>query len=310
MKKVRIMADKFHVLCWANRPGINAFHAIMGGIFCLLMMTGCGAVPQPFREAESPLSNRMVRGALVVPSIQGLDRIDPGGMTANAIRECIIQALIEREIPAAAGHGGQSSSYLQGQLLRYQNGVGIFEWQFFDSQSSEIKRFNAHIPGISRLSYHPTEICQTVAEQVEIAIKGDQGAVLDQAIQASRAGPKKIYMQPVEGVSAEQARAMALLFINAAQNLDMRMIEDPQQADYYVVAQISEQSVVNNMTHLQFDWFLKKPTGDVLGDMQQANQLPPAEAAKWRNYYPFVAESAAQGIRAMVQELKVNEHSN
>lgn len=310
MKKVRIMADKFHVLCWARRPKPKKLLSKIVMLLSMLLLAGCGSVPQPFREADSPLSYRPVRGALVVPMIQGLARIDPGGMTATAIQECIIQALIKRDIPAAAGHGGESSSYLQGQLLRYQNGVGIFEWQLFEHQTSEIKRFNAHISGISRLSYQPIKICQMVAEQVDIAIKGDQGALLDQTLQAARTRPKKIYMQPVEGVGAEQARAMALLFINAAQNLEMDMIEDPQQADFYVLARISEKNIVNNMTHLQFDWFLKKKTGDVLGDMQQANQLPPDQAAKWRSYYPFVAESAAQGIKAMVQELQVNAHSN
>lgn len=274
-------------------------------ILCLwcLFLGGCGAVPQPFRADISPLTERPIRGTLVVPLIQNMGRIDPGDLKAEAISTCIISALIAREIPAAQIYAGEASSYLQGKLLRYQNGIGIFEWQLHDAYSGNVHRFNTHIDGISNLDYQPNNICQSVAEQATLRLNGDKGQLLDQKLAAGRLKVKKAYVTRISGVTEEKERAMFLLFTATARRLKLPLAENIESADYFIQADIQVTDLPNEDKNVTFIWRLLSKQGVELGDMAQGNRLTVAQERDWKSYYPIVARDAARGMHDLLQQI-------
>lgn len=270
----------------------------------LLLLAGCGALPQPFfgnpgsdgaRLAQPPASR------LAIPSpAQSLLPDDAAGEWARATADALLQA----EVPASAAPSprGRDWTLVLSAELRGNDVVPSYEVRNPKGEPQGVSE-GQPIPARAWAQADPATLkaaaaqaapgISTLLNRIEAARRqSDPNSLLNR--------PARIYLAGVVGAPGDGNRSLPAQMRTRLADVGLVVQDTPNNADFKLEGDVQTAKGANGTVRIELQWIVSDAKGE-RGRIVQINEVPPRTLEPyWGDVAAVVATEAAGGVRDVV----------
>lgn len=271
----------------------------------LLLLPGCGDLPQPFRGRPGGEAARLAVPLAVRIAVPPPPQAMLGDAQARALAEQLAEALQAQEVPAVATETPWPLDWQveilaerEGTLVRPRfrlldpdrrqqaatQGPGVPVQAWAEGEPEALRRVAGQAaPNLARLLL-----------QVDAARKQIDPAAL-------AAGPPRIRFGGVRGAPGDGNAALAGRIREFLGNLGLVVQDTGDGATYGLTAEVLVTPPERNVQRVEIVWTVTRRDGQDLGRVAQLNEVPAGRLnGYWGDIAYAAAEEAAQGVRTVV----------
>jgi hypothetical protein len=266
----------------------------------VLLIVGCGPVPQPFQPPEwtkkhndfllAPLS-----AGVVVRGIEG-----PVGWVGDALTEAMAEALRERGIAAGSTWSNRLSLGLSGsgyQALHPDKPPElVMTWTLIEPDGAIRGRREIRLTPPDAFWEEPTpamfrDVAERNAEQVVSWIDPTRRERTPEI-----ADTPSLVVLPIESAPGDGDTSLARAVDLALRAERIRIVEK-DRADLIVTPRIEVAPAPDQSEDVKLSWIVSTPDGVEIGRVDQENRIPEGQLdGRWGAVAVAIADGAAQGI--------------
>ena len=272
----------------------------------LLLLTGCGDLPQPFRgnpgrQARSLAIPLAIRLAVPPPPQALLDEAN-----ARRLAEAMTAALQGEEVPAIAI---DRPLPLDWQLLITAESAGNvvrprFELVNADGRSQGVHE-GAGVPIRAWAEPTPPMLAQVAAQatpgltRLLLSVQAARASATPGAISS---GPPRVRFLPVRGAPGDGAQALAARMREFMSNLGFVVQDAAEGAQYGLTAEVRITAPADNAQVVDLQWIVTRRDGEELGRVVQVNEVPAGRLNRfWGDIAYVAAEQASGGVQTIIR---------
>jgi hypothetical protein len=273
----------------------------------LLLLAGCGALPEPFAGHPGALGARLAAPPparlAVPPPAAALLTNAAGKRLAGAVAD----ALVEREVPAFA-QTARPGDWRLDVTAELQNNQVLPKYIIRDERG----RVQGSAMGVA-MPAAAWSLGDPLALKMEAAAIAPKLADLLVTIDAmrKRSDPHSIYNRPaqvavpdVTGAPGDGNESLALAMRRQLPQLGDMVQETPAGADFVVAGQVHTAPEGAN-TRIEIQWRIIDAAGHDLGQVVQLNDVPSGSLDHyWGDVALVVAQQAAGGVQEVIDKQK------
>lgn len=276
----------------------------MRALLLLLLLAGCGALPQPFfanpgatgmRLAQPPASRLQV-----MPPDQSLLPDEAAAAWARATAD----ALVEQEIPAGPGTGTKGKDWTLTLAAELRDGMVV--------PSYTVRNPPGVVQGTAEGKPVPARDWAD-AQPAMLKAAADQAApgivALLNRIEAARRQsdpnslvnrPARIYLAGVQGAPGDGDRSLPTQMRIKLADLGLVVQDTDTGADYKVQGEVDVAKGINGTVRVEIQWIVSDAKSE-RGRIVQLNEVPPQTINPyWGDVAVVVAAEAAAGVRQVI----------
>ncbi len=265
-----------------------------------LLLAACQPVPQPFAptvaDRGSPLLLLPDRAGVVVLEIDGVPADAAGRFPA-----AMIEALLERNIPAWATSGNRASYFLQGDAKTEPLGDGwiriMMDWDLVDPKGARI--------GTHRVSRKARWRDWRIGSKDLIAGLATEAALgiapfMQEAAPETPAALTKripLYVTPVVGAPGDGGNSLRLAMMAALRRAKLQLVQRKHGKTMEISGRVRIAPARNRRQDIEIIWSVRGPDGSEIGHLKQRNAVPAGSLDKsWDELAFIVADAAVGGV--------------
>ncbi len=279
-------------------PGLIALAA-------LLMLAGCGDLPQPFRGRPGGDAARLaaplaIRIAVPPPSQAMLDDTQ-----SRALSQALAQALQEQEVPAVATDMPWALDWRIEILAEIQGSQVRPRFRLLDAdRTAQATTEGAPVP-VRDWARADEALYRRVAAQAAPALAQlllqVQGALKQIDPKLLAAGPPRIRLGGVRGAPGDGNTALAARMREFLGGQGFVVQDSAEGAIYGLNATVTVAPPERGKQRVEIVWIVSRRDGQDLGRVAQINEVPAgALNGFWGDVAYAAAEEAADGVRTVV----------
>lgn len=231
----------------------------------LILLTACQPVPRVFERAPGS-ENSLLRlsdspGILVQPVVRA------PAATADGLAREMVEALIERDIPAFLRSRNRSSMVLTGTVIDPGRDAHI-AWVLHDPQGEEIGRYEQTIEGtpIEPWAQANPALMAAFADGAAPRI----AAFIQEDVKAEVVTPA-IYVGAVEGAPANGGKRLQAALRQGLRRLGARIATESSDETLTATAAVTMSPIANDRVEVAISWAVADPFGAEIGKIDQAS---------------------------------------
>jgi len=284
-----------------RRPGIVAGLA-------LIALSACQPVPQPFARSVDAPANPL----LEIEDGTGIVVLDVDGAStavAQRLPAATVQALHDRNVPASLGSANTKSRFLVGQAETRTLRPGVLEvklvWELVDPKGVPIGR-HVVTGNTSEAAWNSgsKEMVRTFAAASARGVAAFvQSPALGESPRINHLRP--LYVEPVAGVSNEQAVILRQAMTNALRRHNLTVPRNKRERDLVIAGKVSLGTPKAGQQSIKIDWSVRQSGGGEIGNLKQANMIAEELMTQnWPDLAQMIADAAAPGVVEVVKRFK------
>jgi hypothetical protein len=268
----------------------------------LLLLAGCGQLPQPFKPAtkgDNPL--------LLLPDRYGIAVAEPSGDVPGepmALAKAMAKALRDQNVTASVASANLKARWLLADVeaKRFNETVDELRvtWELYDPGGELAGRHE------QRARVHPEtwaagdpdvlgRLARAAAPSIAAMV---QGAESRQSALPGYPDGTRIVVAPVVGQPGTAARALARAMAQRLRERGLPVADHTQEGDIVIEGRL-DIGAANGMTRpVEIVWVLRRHGDDAeMGDLRQANRVPQAQIDEgWNPLADAIAAAALPGV--------------
>jgi hypothetical protein len=258
----------------------------------LITLTACQPVPRVFERAPDSENGLLrlsdSRGILVRPVV------DAPAATANGLAREMVEALIERDVPAFRSSRNRSSMVLTGTVVDPGRDAHI-AWVLLDPLGEEVGRYEQSIEGtpIEPWAQAEPELMEAFAAGAAPQI----AAYIQDDVKAEVVTPA-IYVSTVSGAPANGGARLQAALRQGLRRLGARVATAPSDETLMVTAEVRMTPVTEERVDVAIAWAVADPFGAEIGKIEQAS--PFARNVVENNWGELAREAGLAAAAGMV----------
>lgn len=292
------------------RPGLTISLALVA----VLLVAGCGPIPQPFRPPEwakkhnafllAPLSAGVV--------VRGID--GPVGWVGDALTQAMAEALRERGIAAGSTWSNRLSLGLSGsgyQRLHVDKPPElIMTWTLTDPGGAVRDRREVRVTPPAAFWETPTAaMFRDVAERNADLVVAWIDPTRQQRAPEIPDMPS-LALLPIDAAPGDGATSLARAVVLALKAERIPII-DTAEANLIVTPRIEVAPAPDQNEDVMISWILTTPDGLEIGRVSQENRIPKGQLdGRWGAIAVAIADGAAQGIADLARAFRDAPRAN
>mgnify|MGYP003625747217 CR=1 FL=1 len=260
----------------------------------LIVLTACQPVPRVFERAPDS-KNELLRlsdsaGILVQPVA------DAPAATADGLARKMVEALIERDVPAFLASRNRSSMTLSGTVIDPGRDAHI-AWVLSDPQGAEIGRYEQTIEGtpIEPWALADPDLLETFAAGAAPQI----AAFIQEDVKAEVVTPA-IYVGAVTGVEGNGGTRLQAALRQGLRRLGARVATAQSEKTLLATAEANMTPMSDDRLEVAIAWAVSDPFGAEIGKIDQAS---PFAASVVKNSWGELAREAGLAAAAGIVDL-------
>jgi hypothetical protein len=275
----------------------------------LLAAAACQPLPRPFAHdtdrASTVIAPLSDSGGVVLRGIDGL----PGAVAA-ALERAMIDALAERNIPAATEGGNVRSRYLTGTAtLDGASASGgpldlRVTWALADRMGRSIATETARMTLPRHVWTEPEhKALAPLADGPAAAIAAlMQDPAPDETVEKGSSVP--LYVWPVAGVTEERGFILRRAMEAALARHGLEVTDTLRDDGLVISGSVALGAEADGHRPIEVEWILLAQSGEELGSLDQRNSVPVAAVERgWAALAEIIADTAAPGVGALLDRL-------
>lgn len=274
------------------------FKAVLPFFLALFGIAACQPVPQPFSH-------------VVTGSTAQLDLPDSGGivvlalteappLTAAALAQAMVTALVSRNIPASNGSGNSRSYFLQGSVEDDGRDAAI-AWTLYDPQGGVIETVRQSIEGTPVRAWAEARpaLMERLADQAAPLI----AALIQTGVPSENPLPA-VHIIPVTGAPGAGNRQLGIALRRHLSALGLRLIDAAGAQDVTVSGTVAVTPPADGRQQATLDWRIIDANGAEIGKISQSNPVAAGSLdGHWGSTADNAAAGAAQGVDALIRQI-------
>ena len=260
----------------------------------LITLTACQPVPRVFERAPDSENGLLrlsdSRGILVRPVV------DAPAATADGLARKMVEALIERDVPAFLTSRNRSSMTLTGTVIDPGRDAHI-AWVLYDPQGEEIGRYEQTLEGtpIAPWAQADPSLLETFATGAAPQI----AAYIQEDVKAEVVTPA-IFVGAVSGAPANGGPRLEAALRQGLRRLGARVATVPSDETLIATAEVRVSPMPNDRREVAIAWAVADPFGAEIGKIDQAS---PFATSVVENSWGELAREAGLAAAAGMVEL-------
>lgn len=231
----------------------------------LIVLTACQPVPRVF-ERPPDSENGLLRlsdspGILVRPVIHA------PAATADGLARKMVEALIERDVPAFLSSRNRSSLILTGTVIDPGRDAHI-AWVLHDPQGDEVGRYEQTIEGTPIAPWAQAD--PTLLEGFAASAAPRIAAYIQEEVKAEVVTPA-IYVGTVSGAPANGGPRLQAALRQGLRRLGARIANGPSEETLLATAEVRMSPMPDDHLEVAISWTVTDPFGVEIGTIDQAS---------------------------------------
>lgn len=231
----------------------------------LVVLTACQPVPRVFERAPDS-ENRLLRlsdsrGILVRPVV------DAPAATAEGLASKVVEALIERDVPAFRSSRNRSSMILTGTVVDPGRDAHI-AWVLHDPQGEEVGRFEQSIEGTPIEPWAQAD--PALMEAFAAGAAPQIAAYIQEDVKAEVVTPA-IYVGTVSGAPENGGPRLQAALRQGLRRLGARVATTPSDKTLVATADVRVTPMPDDRLEVAIAWAVSDPFGVEIGKIDQAS---------------------------------------
>lgn len=275
----------------------------------LVLLVGCGALPQPFLGRPGP------EGALLsVPPPPVLIVPPPhaamlGNTASQHYATDLAEALVDRDVPSLV-RPAEKQEWL---LIAHATLSGDQVTPSFSIVGPTNKIYGqatgALVPAVAWASGDPA-ILKAAAEAVAPELASQLGSINARIQQSNPLSlenrPPRAMLQGVTGAPGDGDHALGLNLTRDLGQLGVVIVTDRQDADFIIAGLVKvspqlRQAIRPSSDVVELDWIVRSQNGSFIGKVSQLHELQAVQMAPyWGDVAAAAAEQAALGLKQVI----------
>jgi len=260
----------------------------------LLILTGCGDVPKPFRHdgPNAALVPTAARAVLV-------QRIDDEPRS-TALTDAVVRHLLESEIPATTRSGGGGAWTL---VPVAENGPSatVLHWTLLRADGTNAADFTQTVPAEAWRTPSP-RLADGLAADVVVKLM----PVLNGTPPAAPPPPPiTVRLTPLSDLPGDGNTALSGALRRLLEKSGYKPVEGEAAADFVVRAQATITAAPGGQESLTMVWIVGGTDGAELGRVSQQGEVPKGRLARpWGSLASDIAAGGVEGIGDLIRTAK------
>ena len=269
----------------------------------LAVLAGCQPLPRPFAPVDTTAANPLIELG-DSPGVAVLDLAGAPAPTSRAVTSAVIEALLDRDIPAAHSTGNRRSLFAYGEAEAARSAGGRLDvemvWHLVDPEARPLgsHRTAARPPARAWRSGDPAMVATlagSAADGIAALIRGE-----DPARRKRARGARGVFLQAVGAPASLDGAVLRRAVEAALPGGGLRLVRRRTAADLVLNATITLGPPIGARRRLGLVWRLADPNGQEIGRLDQANDVEAAAlASRWPALARLIARALAPDLRAM-----------
>jgi hypothetical protein len=262
-------------------------------------------LPHPFEDqhvaAAAPILTLPDAAGVIVDPVSGVP--EP---TDAALREAMVTALQDLEVPASTTLGNRSSFHMNATASETGSGAGSttveITWVLRSADGQEVGR------DTERATLGTESWAKGTAPGLAALAKpaaGKLAGLIQEPPMEEHKPAKQVYVRPVEGAPGDGRTALprALVFLLKKKGVDIT--PDAQAVDTIAIGGVvTVTQVPPDQEHVQIVWHVYEPDGTDFGQIAQENTIPKGTLdAHWGDVSMAIAASGVDDIIRVMQAI-------
>ncbi len=291
-------------MCHALRRGLRLAVALV----LVLALAACGALPRPFQpddKAGNQLLDLEDRAGVLVLPLQG-----DGPGRPDAAAERLAEALRDRDLPASTQQGHGASRILLGRAavlkLSPLRDEVMVHWELSDPSGKRLAVFTqrSELPaGAWKLGDEAVVgklMDKTAASVTELVFGPEQVIAPIPGFPGAR-----LVILPFENMPGDGEVSLSRALYQRLQAHNLPVVDYIEDDDLLIACDILVGAPDHSLQSVVVTWrVLRASNGEVLGEIQQANQIPKGSLdGPWGPTAGAIADGATLGILQLIDQL-------
>ncbi len=267
------------------------------------VLAGCQPLPRPFALAGGETANPLVT-LRDGPGVAVLDLAGAPEATARAVTSAVIEALQERNIPAAHATGNRGSLFTYGEAEAVPSADGRLDvemvWYLVDPRARPLGRHRtaSRVPAHAWRTGAPFMIAAlagSAAEGIAALIRAEDPARRDPL-----PGVRSVFLRAVRTPASLDGAALVRALGEALPGGDLRLVRHRAEADFVLDAALTLGPPIGGQRRLGLVWRLASADGREIGRLDQANDVATTTVASgWPALARLIAAALIPDLRAL-----------
>lgn len=264
----------------------------------LVVLTACQPVPRVFERAPGSENGLLrlsdSRGILVRPVA------DAPAATADGLARKMVEALIERDVPAFLSSRNRSSMTLTGTVIDPGRDAHI-AWVLYDPQGAEVGRYEQSIEGTPIAPWAQADPALMAAFAAGAAPQ--IAAYIQDEVKAEVVTPA-IYVGRVTGAPANGGTRLQAALRQGLRRLGARVATTPSDETLMATATVRVTPMPDERFEVAIAWAVADPFGAEIGKIDQASPFAKSVVENsWGELAREAGLAAAAGMVDMVSRI-------
>lgn len=271
----------------------------------LLLLAGCGDLPQPFRGSPGATAERLsqppaTRLAVASPP----EALLPEG-AADAWAGAVAEALQAAELPAVPGRAAREGDWKLVLSAEVRGGTVVPRYEVQDP-SGEAKGATQGPPVPARAWSEAAagtlrSAAAAAAPGITSLLAGIEAARRQSDPNSLVNRPARLHLAGVRGAPGDGNTSLAAQLRTKLGALGMVVQDRVQGADFSVAGEVGTEPGANGTVRVEVQWIVRDAADKERGRILQLNEVPPATVARyWGDVAAVVAAEAAGGVRDVI----------
>ncbi len=300
-------------------PQSHSTHSLL--VAGLLSLAACTPVPLPFKGADQNweiIGSITARANVAVAPIEGL----PAPLNQQ-IADRVAEAARQRDVAVTSIGFSQAHGWLRGKAAADPNGKEIeIEWTMSDAEGVLLDQFSTttpifaptandpwlrfansdYAPAVGTIASRMSAVFETGASPPLPALTEttNNAGAASTAADASQP-PYRVHISAITGApgdgSVSLKEALGTILTDPRLIVPITLANAPSASSYLIDAQINLRPKTPETQSIRLNWRLLSPSGEVLGNVAQQNDIPTGSLnGPWNEIAFFAAEAAAEGL--------------
>jgi hypothetical protein len=283
-----------------KRPGFTWLAALA------LLLAACGDLPQPFRGNPGGMAGRLAAPPpyrVVVPPPEAALL---SGTESEAFAKAIAEALLRREVPAAA----EAPLPLDWRLsvdMRLEGARVVPRYALFDpdgapqgvAEGSAIPARDWSRPNAALF----TEVANDAARRAsDLLIRAEAARKSSSPSALAASGPPRVYLLPVRGAPGDGNESLTARMREALGDYGILAQDVADGAGFAADGRVNVVPAGRGMQRVEILWIISRRDGQDLGRVLQMNEIPAGLLDRhWGDIAFAAAAEAAGGVQRVIE---------
>jgi hypothetical protein len=279
-------------------------HWAKAGFGCLLLLAGCGSLPQPFSGNPGATARRLAQPPPARLAVTPPTNAMLSDMGADTMAGALADALVAQEIPAVADapRRGDWHVVLTADL---RDGKVVPVFTVTDPAGKDEGASRGQPVDPRAWSDADPKTLRQVASNAAPGI-----AALLSSIQAARLAsdpnslvnrPARVYLKGVTGAPGDGDMALAAQIRQRLPALGEVVQDSPEKADFILAGDVKTAPGAGGTVRVEIQWIVTDAAGLERGRIVQINEVPAGTLdGMWGDVAYVVAQEAAGGVKDVI----------